>query len=108
MLQIHRQFRKPLVVIAPKNLLRHPQAKSPLAEFDEVADDKGIVGVRFKRVIMDAAETDRCAPAVPRCCLVLPLYILTVFAALQKGASGRPLSILSSPDPHRLPGPEPN
>ena len=59
MLQIHRQFRKPLVVIAPKNLLRHPQAKSPLAEFDEVADDKGIVGVRFKRVIMDEAETDR-------------------------------------------------
>ena len=62
--QIHRQFRKPLVVAAPKNLLRHPQAKSPLAEFDEVADDKGIVGVRFKRVIMDQAETDRCVSSV--------------------------------------------
>ena len=59
-MQIHRQFRKPLVVISPKNLLRHPAAKSPLAEFDEVPDDKGIVGVRFKRVIMDEAETDRC------------------------------------------------
>ena len=58
-MQIHRQFRKPLVVIAPKNLLRHPQAKSPLAEFDEVADDKGIIGVRFKRLIMDESETDR-------------------------------------------------
>lgn len=26
--QIHRQFRKPLVVMAPKNLLRHPACKS--------------------------------------------------------------------------------
>lgn len=60
-LQIHRQFRKPLVIISPKNLLRLPQAKSPLAEFDEVPDDKGIVGVRFKRVIMDESATDRWA-----------------------------------------------
>ena len=58
--QIHRQFRKPLVIISPKNLLRLPQAKSPLAEFDEIPDDKGIVGVRFKRVIMDESATDRC------------------------------------------------
>lgn len=26
--QIHRQFRKPLIVMSPKNLLRHPQCKS--------------------------------------------------------------------------------
>lgn len=38
--QIHRQFRKPLVVMSPKNLLRHPQAKSGLWEFDEIPDDK--------------------------------------------------------------------
>ena len=57
--QIHRQFRKPLVIIAPKNLLRLPAAKSILAEFDEVPDDKGIVGVRFKRVIMDSGAVDR-------------------------------------------------
>jgi 2-oxoglutarate dehydrogenase complex dehydrogenase (E1) component-like enzyme len=38
--QIHRQFRKPLVLMAPKNLLRHPQAKSGLWEFDDIADDK--------------------------------------------------------------------
>lgn len=60
-LQIHRQFRKPLIIITPKNLLRLPQAKSPLAEFDEVPDDHGIVGVRFKRVIMDESATDRSA-----------------------------------------------
>lgn len=58
-LQIHRQFRKPLIVVAPKNLLRHPDAKSGLWEFDDKADDKGILGVRFKRLIMDAGASDR-------------------------------------------------
>lgn len=38
--QIHRQFRKPLTVFSPKNLLRHPKCKSPLAEFDDVPDDQ--------------------------------------------------------------------
>ena len=41
--QIHRQFRKPLVVFSPKNLLRHPLAKSPLTDFDDKPDDKGII-----------------------------------------------------------------
>lgn len=50
---MHRQFRKPLIVMAPKNLLRHPRCKSPLYEFDDQPDDANIVGVRFKRVIMD-------------------------------------------------------
>lgn len=57
--QIHRQFRKPLIVFSPKNLLRHPLAKSPLDEFDDHADDPMIQGVRFKRVIMDDSSTDR-------------------------------------------------
>lgn len=39
--QIHRQFRKPLIVMSPKNLLRHPKCKSPLNEFDDVPDDAG-------------------------------------------------------------------
>ena len=30
--QIHRRFRKPLVVMAPKSLLRHPRAVSPLRD----------------------------------------------------------------------------
>jgi 2-oxoglutarate dehydrogenase E1 component len=57
--QIHRQFRKPLIVFSPKNLLRLPAAKSPLSEFDDHADDPLIEGVRFKRVIMDEGATDR-------------------------------------------------
>ena len=50
---------QPLIVAAPKNLLRHPAAKSALSEFDDHADDAGIIGARFKRLIMDSAQTDR-------------------------------------------------
>jgi 2-oxoglutarate dehydrogenase E1 component len=64
--QIHRSFRKPLVVFTPKNLLRHPKAKSKLLEFDDKADDPNIVGVRFKRLIMDNRETDRSPDPPPR------------------------------------------
>ena len=51
--QVHRSFRKPLIIFSPKALLRHPKCKSGLYEFDDEADDAGIVGVRFKRIIMD-------------------------------------------------------
>jgi 2-oxoglutarate dehydrogenase E1 component len=33
--QMHREFRKPLVVMTPKSLLRHKRCVSPLAHFDE-------------------------------------------------------------------------
>ena len=43
--QIHRGFRKPLVVASPKNLLRHKLATSTLEEFGP--------GTRFHRVLDD-------------------------------------------------------
>ncbi len=33
--QVRRPFRKPLIVMAPKSLLRHPQAVSPVSELQE-------------------------------------------------------------------------
>lgn len=45
--QMHRKFKKPLIIMTPKSLLRHPQVRSELTEFSdlcfrEVLDDEGI------------------------------------------------------------------
>ena len=53
--QLHRQFRKPLVVMSPKNLLRHPLCKSPLDAFDDEEQADDLQGMRFRRLIMDDA-----------------------------------------------------
>jgi 2-oxoglutarate dehydrogenase E1 component len=47
--QMHRPFRKPLIVMAPKSLLRHPRAVSTLADlaedtFHPVLDDRADAG----------------------------------------------------------------
>jgi len=57
--QVHREFRKPLVVMSPKNLLRHPKAVSKLDEFDNSDANDSLQGVRFKRLIMDKSSTSR-------------------------------------------------
>ncbi|CAH9088056.1 unnamed protein product [Cuscuta europaea] len=53
--QLHRDFRKPLIVMAPKSLLRHKDCKSNLSEFDDVQGHTGFdkQGTRFKRLIKD-------------------------------------------------------
>jgi 2-oxoglutarate dehydrogenase E1 component len=43
--QVHREFRKPLIVVAPKNMLRHKQVMSTIEDFES--------GTRFRRVIGD-------------------------------------------------------
>jgi 2-oxoglutarate dehydrogenase E1 component len=49
--QLHRPFRKPLVVMSPKSLLRHPMCTSPLADMAE--------GTRFKEVLDDPAYSGK-------------------------------------------------
>jgi 2-oxoglutarate dehydrogenase E1 component len=46
--QMHREFRKPLIVMTPKSLLRHKKAVSKLADMTE--------GSSFHRVLWDDAE----------------------------------------------------
>ncbi|MCY4543499.1 MAG: 2-oxoglutarate dehydrogenase E1 component, partial [Rhodobacteraceae bacterium] len=46
--QLHRKFRKPLVIMTPKSLLRHKKAVSRLEEFTE--------GTSFHRVLWDDAQ----------------------------------------------------
>ncbi|MGZ7242417.1 hypothetical protein ACXWPN_09915, partial [Streptococcus pyogenes] len=46
--QMHRKFRKPLVLMTPKSLLRHKRCVSKLSEFGP--------GSSFHRVLWDDAE----------------------------------------------------
>src|SRR5690606_13948100 len=46
--QMHREFRKPLIVFTPKSLLRHKRAVSNLKDMAE--------GASFHRVMVDGAE----------------------------------------------------
>ena len=48
--QIHRKFRKPLILMTPKSLLRHKRAVSRLEEFGP--------GSSFHRILRDDAEND--------------------------------------------------
>jgi 2-oxoglutarate dehydrogenase E1 component len=49
--QIHRSFRKPLILMTPKSLLRHPMCISDAAEFT--------TGSQFHRVLWDDAQKGR-------------------------------------------------
>ena len=48
-LQVRRPARRPLVVLTPKSLLRHPEARSPLSE---------LAGGRFRPVLPDPDRED--------------------------------------------------
>ncbi len=55
--QMKRPFRKPLIVMTPKSLLRHKRAVSPIDElvngqFHEVLDDTEVDPARVKRVVL--------------------------------------------------------
>ncbi|KAK9913453.1 hypothetical protein M0R45_037267 [Rubus argutus] len=53
--QVNRECRKPLVVMAPKNLLPHKHCTSNLSEFDDVQGHPGFdkQRTRFRRLIKD-------------------------------------------------------
>ena len=55
--QITWNFRKPLVVMSPKSLLRHPKVTSPIADFtkgcfQEIIDDAVVKAKDVKRVLL--------------------------------------------------------
>lgn len=54
--QLHRDFRKPLVIFTPKSLLRHPKCVSPLKDFAEggfreVIDDSAADPEKIRKVV---------------------------------------------------------
>ncbi|XRB17367.1 2-oxoglutarate dehydrogenase E1 component [Pseudoscourfieldia marina] len=64
--QVHREFRKPLIVFTPKSLLRHPKCVSPLLEFDDQDDPHELQGPRFRRLIMDNRMLDKGPDPLPK------------------------------------------
>jgi 2-oxoglutarate dehydrogenase E1 component len=55
--QVKRDFRKPLIVMTPKSLLRHKECLSPLDQltggrFHEVLDDQAVKADRVRRVLL--------------------------------------------------------
>ena len=55
--QVKRPWRKPLIVMTPKSLLRHPDAVSPMAElatgkFERALPDAAVPAERAKRVLL--------------------------------------------------------
>ncbi|WDF54625.1 2-oxoglutarate dehydrogenase E1 component [Mucilaginibacter sp. KACC 22063] len=55
--QLHRDFRKPLIVFTPKSLLRHPACVSPLqdftsGQFKELIDDSFVDAKKVTRVLL--------------------------------------------------------
>jgi 2-oxoglutarate dehydrogenase E1 component len=91
--QLHRDFRKPLVVMSPKNLLRLPACRSDLSEFDDV-DQRPLdtQGTRFKRLIMDKRARDRSLHPSPVMPHVRRLVLCSgkVFYDLDEAASKAP------------------
>jgi 2-oxoglutarate dehydrogenase E1 component len=62
--QMHRRFRKPLVVMSPKSLLRHKAAVSTLDElatgrFETVIDDPAATGALEAGLTLDRAQVRR-------------------------------------------------
>jgi 2-oxoglutarate dehydrogenase E1 component len=62
--QMHRGFRKPLIVMSPKSLLRHKLAVSALRDFTEgrfevVLDDVALTGAPEAEVTLDRGEVRR-------------------------------------------------
>ncbi|MCP4295051.1 MAG: 2-oxoglutarate dehydrogenase E1 component [Proteobacteria bacterium] len=56
--QLHRPFRKPLILMTPKSLLRHPQCISGLDEigpgtgFQEIYDDSTVMAKKVKKLLL--------------------------------------------------------
>lgn len=58
--QVHREFRKPLICVTAKNLLRDPKCVSPLSDFDDISEVSPAKSwqkdTRFRRVIGETSD----------------------------------------------------
>ena len=62
-----RDYRKPLIVIAPKILLRHPAAISPLSDFELRTSFKTIIGMLYFIFVSHTCKTFCLLSCLSRC-----------------------------------------
>ena len=79
--QLHRNFRKPLIVFEPKSLLRHKLAVSPLADFAE--------GSRFQYVIPEIDDHRPARGGAPRHDLLRQGLLRSAAGTAGEGHQGR-------------------
>ena len=84
--QVVRPFRKPLVVMAPKQLLRHKRIRSPLADF--------LPGACFKRVVIDAPQHDDPKAATRLLLCSGRIWLDLLEAREARGEAGMPIGII--------------
>ncbi|MEP0842694.1 MAG: 2-oxoglutarate dehydrogenase E1 component, partial [Phycisphaerae bacterium] len=104
--QVLRPWRKPLVVMTPKSLLRHPQAVSSLAElaggrFERILPDRQARPEQVRRILLcsgkvyydlqqEREKRDRQDVAIVRVEQLYPLSEKTLAAVLEPYADGTP------------------
>ncbi len=105
--QVKRAYRKPLIVMTPKSLLRHPQAVSKLEDFasggfQRVIDDAAVVASEVTRVLFTSGKTyyellhereerGRKDVAIVRLEQLYPLRLELIEAALKRYPASAPV-----------------
>jgi 2-oxoglutarate dehydrogenase E1 component len=113
--QIKWEFRKPLVVMSPKSLLRHPEAVSNVADFTEesfkvVIDDNEVTPSSVRRVIFCSGKvyydllehrrhvTDGLSIALVRIEELYPLPRKTIDAVIQRYSGAEYMFVQEEPE----------
>ena len=110
--QLTREFRKPLIHISPKSLLRHPECVSPLSDFEtgkgfqEVIDDPSVSGAKkvlfcsgkvYYDLIAKKRADNRSDVAIVRVEQLYPFPEKQVKAILEKYKNATPLWVQEEP-----------
>ena len=92
--QIARSFRKPLIIMSPKNLLRHPRAVSSVADFERGP---------FRTVLDDPARGDGVDPEQTRRVLICSGKVYYTLLAAREDSAFEDVALLRLEQLHPFP-----